>query len=83
MASSIFYNLFIYLEQLKVNRNKEWRLQKAKLNLTKGLVKKSLKEITQNCNLEGVNCLRRSIEYKMELEKQLRKRSSYAVIAKK
>lgn len=73
MSSSIFYNVFVYLEQLRSSRNKGRRLQKAKLNLTKGLVKNSLKEITENCDLEGVQCLRRSIEYKIKLERKMRR----------
>lgn len=82
MPSSISYDLFVYREQLKLNRTKEWGKQKAKLNLTKGLVKKSLKSITENCNLEGVKCLRRSIEYKMELERLMKRRIKLALSKK-
>ncbi|KAL5276762.1 hypothetical protein ACFFRR_002155 [Megaselia abdita] len=77
MPSSIPYSLFVYKWELKINRTRVGHLQKAKLNLTKDLVSKSLRNIGQFSNVEGIQCLRRSIEYKLKLENVVHQRQTY------
>lgn len=77
MSSSVPYSLFVYKWELKINRTraKNMQLQKAKLNLTKDLVSKTLGNIGEYSNKEG-DCLRRSIQYKFKLENVVDERSS-------
>lgn len=79
MPSSVPYSLFVYKWEMKLNRTRAMNRHKAKLNLTKDLVSKSLRNIGQYANVEGMRCLRRSIEYKLKLENVVSQSSTYLI----